>query len=379
MRFFSENSMRVDRNSTTEKSVYYIYDGVGQRVRKVIETQNGTRKQERIYLGGFEVYREYNGNGAIVTLERETLHIMDDKQRIALGETKTVENGAQVTNPQPIIRYQLGNHLGSGSLELDASAGLISYEEYYPYGTTSFQAMTSAAEGSLKRYRYTSVERDEETGFSYHGARYFLPWMGRWLSADPIGVEGGLNLYEYCESNPIIFSDITGNERSITEINRTFDQGIGDKKITLDELAAGIGSTPLSLKDWASMMVVDTGGYRVDKDVQTIIDILAPDPLLGIDPLYYTIDLARQYEYSENAPQWNSEGGYYTNRTGREATKRELHKYSDPKRIVATLEVTAAVLAPEYYFTARSIYHSATGHPEEAILDLGGVLLGSGH
>ena len=33
-------------------------------MRKVIETQNGTRKKERIYLGGFEIYREYNGNGA---------------------------------------------------------------------------------------------------------------------------------------------------------------------------------------------------------------------------------------------------------------------------------------------------------------------------
>ena len=33
-------------------------------MRKVTERQNGTRKEERIYLGGFEIYREYNGNGA---------------------------------------------------------------------------------------------------------------------------------------------------------------------------------------------------------------------------------------------------------------------------------------------------------------------------
>ena len=57
-------------------------------MRKVTERQNGTRKDERIYLGGFEIYREYNGNGAAVTLERETLHVMDDKQRIALVETR---------------------------------------------------------------------------------------------------------------------------------------------------------------------------------------------------------------------------------------------------------------------------------------------------
>ena len=45
-------------------TAYYVYDASGQRVRKVTERQNGTRKSERIYLGGFEIYREYNGNGA---------------------------------------------------------------------------------------------------------------------------------------------------------------------------------------------------------------------------------------------------------------------------------------------------------------------------
>ncbi len=64
-------------------TAFYVYDAAGQRIRKVIERQNGTRQKERIYLGGFEAYREYNGNGTTVTLERETLHIMDNKQRIA--------------------------------------------------------------------------------------------------------------------------------------------------------------------------------------------------------------------------------------------------------------------------------------------------------
>ena len=41
---------------------------------------------------------------------------------------------------------------------------IISYEEYYPYGSTSYQAGRSAAEVSLKRYRYTGKERDEENG-----------------------------------------------------------------------------------------------------------------------------------------------------------------------------------------------------------------------
>ena len=64
---------------------------------------------------------------------------MDDKQRIALVETRTAWRRPGV--PEQLIRYQFGNHLGSASLELDDQAQIISYEEYTPYGSTSYQAV----------------------------------------------------------------------------------------------------------------------------------------------------------------------------------------------------------------------------------------------
>lgn len=185
-------------------TAYYVYDASGQRVRKVIHRQNGTRQEERIYLGGYEIYREYNGNGQTVTLARETLHVMGDKQRIALVETKT-----EPAVGQPLIRYQLGNHLHSASVELDKDGALISYEEYHPYGTTSFQAM-GAAEVSLKRYRYTGKEQDEESGFYYHGARYYMHWLARWMACDPGGFADGINLYAMVSANPISLTDPSG-------------------------------------------------------------------------------------------------------------------------------------------------------------------------
>ncbi len=105
-------------------------------------------------------------------LERETLHVVDDKQRIALVETKTVDaqllppitdDQSRIANPVPLIRYQFGNHLGSASLELDNQARIISYEEYSPYGSSTYQAVRSQTE-TVKRYRYTGKERDEESG-----------------------------------------------------------------------------------------------------------------------------------------------------------------------------------------------------------------------
>ena len=206
---------------------YYVYDASGERVRKVTERQNGTRHKERIYLGGYEVFREYNGNGFNVIHERETLHIMYERQRIALVETRT--HGVD-GSPGQLVRYQLGNHLGSACLELDSEAQVISYEEYYPYGSSSYQAVRGDVEVNSKRYRYTGMERDEETGFSYHGARYYAPWLGRWSSPDPAGLIDGQNLYRYVLNSPVSAKDVTGlggdgNEESWSEWIKRIFQG----------------------------------------------------------------------------------------------------------------------------------------------------------
>jgi RHS repeat-associated protein len=194
---------------------FYVYDTSGQRVRKVVVKNKGNLIDERIYLGGFEIYRKHEGAVATsisantATLERETLHVMDDKQRIALVETRTLDKSGSDQAPRQVIRYQFSNHLGSCSLELDEKAQIISYEEYAPYGSSTYQALRSQTE-TAKRYRFTGKERDEESGFYYHWARYLSTWLGRWVSCDPAGTIDGTNIYSYGRSNPIVYFDATG-------------------------------------------------------------------------------------------------------------------------------------------------------------------------
>ena len=196
----------------TGETTYYVYDASGQRLRKITERQGTTeKKDERIYLNGFEIYRSYHNNGS-QKLQRESLNMMDDKKRIALIETKTIDNGSGDLSPlnKPLIRYQYSDHLGSAVLELDDAAKMISYEEYHPFGTTSYEAIDSSREVPKKRYRYSSMERDDETGFNYHGARYYLPWLARWASSDPSGIAAGINLYCYCLNRPVCLKDLDG-------------------------------------------------------------------------------------------------------------------------------------------------------------------------
>jgi RHS repeat-associated protein len=193
------------RQADRDLGAFYVYDSSGQRVRKIWRKSAGLT-EERIYLGGSEIFRSYPGpiTNSDPALECETLHVMDDRRRVALVETRTLGNDAA---PRQLIRYQHDNHLGSVSVELDADAQIISYEEYAPYGSSTYQAMATE---TPKRYRYTGKERDEETGFTYHGARFYAPWIARWVSADPSGTRSGINLYLYVAANPARLVDDDG-------------------------------------------------------------------------------------------------------------------------------------------------------------------------
>ncbi|MFP4418819.1 MAG: RHS repeat-associated core domain-containing protein, partial [Chitinispirillaceae bacterium] len=134
-------------------------------------------------------------------------------------------------------RYQLGNHLGSASLELDESSNVISYEEYHPFGTTSFRSADGGAEVSAKRYRYTGKELDDETGLYYYGARYYAAWLGRWTGCDP-KVEDGWNLYVYVRGNPVNLADPDGRESDRKDVGVKFPEGID----TADDMKSYLNS-----------------------------------------------------------------------------------------------------------------------------------------
>ncbi len=184
-----------------DERTWYVYDTDGQRVRKVTVLATGAIKDERLYLGPYELYRR-SGAAALV---RETLHVLDGDRRIALVETRT-----DAPAPERLVRYQLGNHLESVGLELDEVGDLIAYEEYTPYGSTAYEAVRSQLQAP-RRYRYAGKERDEETGLCYFGARYYAPWLGRWVSCDPeVWSSPGESAYMAFADSPVTMTDPDG-------------------------------------------------------------------------------------------------------------------------------------------------------------------------
>ena len=210
---FLRATARTVSGAASPSTTWYAYAAGGERVRKITETQApaggaATRASERIYLGGVELYREFAADGTTPTLMRESFPIIGGERIDARAETRTLGNDP---GPKQQTRYQFTNHLGSATLELGDAAEVISYEEYFPFGATAYQAVANQSDVA-KRYRYTGKERDDENGLYYHGARYYAPWLGRWTSADPIGISDGPNLYRYVRNNPLSFVDATGTD-----------------------------------------------------------------------------------------------------------------------------------------------------------------------
>ena len=88
----------------------------------------------------------------------------------------------------------------------DHNGATVQAVSYGPFGELS--QTTGSSSNSMK---YTGREEDAESGLYYYRARYYDPEIGRFISEDPLGYEGGINLYAYVGNNPLIHNDPTGN------------------------------------------------------------------------------------------------------------------------------------------------------------------------
>lgn len=246
---------------------YYLYDQHEQRTRKTLQqltNGHGLDIETKTYWGHYE--RKTRRAGATTSLDRHTLRLMDGDQCVLISHYW--QKGSKRATDTRQNRWQLSNHLGSVTMEVDDTAQLISYEEYYAYGGTALSAGKSQAEVKLKEYRYSGKERDNSTGLYYYGARYYLPWAGRWLKPDPAGTIDGLNLYAFVGGNPVNFNDPNGmtkrrrgrgkgseeqREAKKTKPSRTFEEMLGQDNIIVPPSPVTLETVQVSDQPWETL------------------------------------------------------------------------------------------------------------------------------
>ncbi|MCU1738145.1 MULTISPECIES: RHS repeat-associated core domain-containing protein [unclassified Pseudomonas] len=193
----------VEREGADDDLELYLYGGDGLRRRKIRSTQTKARAliSEVRYLPGLEI-RTHAGTGEVL----QVIGVQAGRSAMQVLHWETAPPSG-ITNDQ--YRYNLTNHLGSSSLELDSEAQVITQETYHPYGSTAWFAGRSEVEASYKTVRYSGKERDT-TGLYYYGFRYYAPWLCRWINPDPGGSVNGLNFYRMLNNNPIANIDPDG-------------------------------------------------------------------------------------------------------------------------------------------------------------------------
>ena len=105
----------------------------------------------------------------------------------------------------PQVVYYLNDHLGTAQLLVDAAGTVIWQGDAQPFGQ-----VTEVINQIDHRFRFPGQMVDPESGLYYNWHRFYDPATGRYLSPDPIGLDGGMNLYAYADQNPINYVDPDG-------------------------------------------------------------------------------------------------------------------------------------------------------------------------
>ena len=91
---------------------------------------------------------------------------------------------------------------GSILASLDSGSGALSKTGYLPYGESA---------SAPASFGYTGQRADPEAnGLYYYRARMYVPAWGRFMQADPVGYQGGINLYAYVNNDPFNQTDEMG-------------------------------------------------------------------------------------------------------------------------------------------------------------------------
>jgi RHS repeat-associated protein len=192
-----ENRLTHAVIASPQGEAIYNYDPLGRRIKKSIVSS--PQSIVNYVYDGDQIIAEYDGSGV---LTKKYIYGPGIDEILS-----TIDYGLSTTY------YYHSDGLGSVTDITDSSGALIEKYSYDIYGNAiikdaSGNVLSQSAIGN--RYMFTGREYDQETGLYYYRARYYDPSIGRFLQTDPIGYQGGINLYNYVGNSPVNWIDPCG-------------------------------------------------------------------------------------------------------------------------------------------------------------------------
>ena len=178
--------------------VYYSYDALGRKIERL----DGDGGYEYYFYDGNQIVADFDGN------EWRVIRSYTYGPGIDNILSMTV-HGSTSTNT-----YYYLKDLSNTVLSLVNASGIaVEYYNYDAYGNVTIRngsgtVIPTSAHGN--RFLFQGREYDYTTQLYHFRARWYDSETGRWLSNDPIGISGGLNLYAFCSNDPVNYVDPTG-------------------------------------------------------------------------------------------------------------------------------------------------------------------------
>jgi RHS repeat-associated protein len=191
-------------NASLGRSAIYNPGGNQTQIGAYGNQYDAENRMTSSSIGGGTATYSYDGQGRRVMKQSggiTTVYVYDAKGEL----TQEYANGT-VSTPLCYTCYLMADHLGSTRLMLDSSGNIVTKHDYLPFGEEILQGTDGRDAtwgGSDPRQKFTSKERDAESGLDYFGARYMSSAQGRFTSPDPSRLSAFIdnpqtwNMYSY--------------------------------------------------------------------------------------------------------------------------------------------------------------------------------------
>ena len=250
-----DNENRLTQVVSTSKLIQFTYDTQGRRIEKKVwnnTTGTGTPTTYLKYIyDGWNLIAELNGNSSNAKVRTYTWGLDISGSTTEAGGVGGLLMVDDASNGVHFVSYDLnGNVMGV----VKAADGTVSAAyEYGPFG----ELLSSTGSMSPSNpFRFSTKYRDNETDLYYYGYRYYSPSLGRWISRDPIEEQGGLNLYNFVNNDPVNHWDLWGKEIP------SFDSVDANPSIIIDLIKDELGIT---LKEFQKKLYTCVSIYKLYK------------------------------------------------------------------------------------------------------------------
>jgi len=204
---YDSGNRLVSVSSNNALVATFAYDAQGRRVKKV--AADGTHRY--FYDGWLLVYEHITRPDSTVS---EIEYVWGKDVSGTRGGAAGI-GGLLYLKRNGAIYVPWYDAYGNVMGYCDAQGNVVATYTYDAFGKL---IASSGPMADVFAIRYSTKYFDSETGLYYYIMRYYSPELMRWITRDPIGEKGGVNLYAMCGNNLISTFDILGQRRMITGV-----------------------------------------------------------------------------------------------------------------------------------------------------------------